>query len=429
MKTLGELAGGNGKRRMHNTCNFQHHFLKNGVSVWLQSPVIQTDRYGYVSVFFSGAGSHADPPGLKGLAHFAEHMFFSGNQKYPNKEALNKEIISKSGSINAYTNRHSTDFVVNIHEDKLEKACEVLFSMISHPLFRKEDINFEKKIVLREVEERRPRGDSLIWKHSIGAICGKKHPLNVPEIGYASHIEKISSDDLFFFHDKYYHSGNANIICGGSFSFRKDVLLVLEKVFGKMKIGLENPVAAIPVLTGGGFSKLTDKRYGKNIFELSYVFPKLSRKDAKILEFLRDCMGDGSGKPLFEELRQKRGLVYSLDLSVNTVPEFSAFEFSCNLEPQNFDEANEVFLQVLKNLDRKNFIKCMKEEQDKRDNYFNPPMKACKGIINEIITRGNLSSYYEDEEMEDSLLLEDVFNWKDKLLAKNPFVIHFIDKV
>lgn len=428
METLGMLAGANGKRRLHDTSQFDRHVLSNGIVVWLQKPVIQTDYRGFLSVFFSNVGHHNDPCDAKGLAHFLEHMIFRGSKNNRSKEELIGPISRNSGLINASTSKRHTQYQVQIHQDKLEIAAETLFEMVSSPLLAPQDIEIERNVILREIQEHRITGNDLTTEHVKRILCGKNHPMLFPGRGYPSHVEKISEEDLRSFFAANYHAGNANIICGGSFSFRGDALLILERIFGKMTVGPSNSENIIPCNPAGGVFTLKDRRYETNSLNIGYFFPKLAREKMRPLEFLVDSVGSGFSSPLLHELREKRGLIYNMSFDTKNSDEAAIATFFCGLRPGKFEEAQQIFLEVLSRINEDFLISRMYEQQNKRGNFFNLPVVVCDDAVDEIMTHGRTYSYEEWEKMEDDILLEDVMSWRDKLLSLEPLVIHFLIK-
>lgn len=429
MRTLGIMAGENGKRRMHDTSQFDRHVLSNGVVVWLQKPVIQTDYRGFLSVFFVGVGSYSDPEELKGMAHFVEHMLFRGSENKRSQDELISPITQNSGSINAKTGKYYVEYQVQINRDKLEIAAETLFDMVNAPLFDANDVVAERKIILREIREHRISGKQLMTEHAKKIMYSKKHPALFPVIGYSSHLEKITENEMRDFFIKHYHRGNANIVCGGSFSFRPDVIQILEKIFGNMRHGKINSVCEVVNLESAkGLFKFADKRYGVDSLNIGYLFPKFSMREMKLANFLNDCVSSGFGSPLFHELREKRGLVYSMSLKAASSVEGSVVALNCDLRPGKFNEAQEILLKVLGGIKEDLIIRRMREEQNKRENDFKLPVFVCEDAVDEIITHGRTYTYHEWEQLEDDIFLEDVLAWRDKLLSLEPLVIHFTTK-
>ena len=429
MKTLGMLAGANGKHRMHDTAQFDRHVLSNGIVVWLQKPVIQTDYRGYLSVFFAGVGENIDPINRKGLAHFFEHMMFRGSVNRPTKDLLIDPITGNSGFINANTSRWYTEYQVQIHSDLLKIAAEILADMLMNPLFESKIIPIEKQVVLGEIREHRITGEQLKGVHGKKVVYPKNHPFLVQDRGYPSHLERITENDLHDFFQENYHAGRANIICGGNFSFRDDVLDILENFFGKMRSGTawSGVVAPYRANKSGDYS-FVDRRFVTDSFDLCYFFDALEDRQYRALDFLISSIGCSFGSPLFHELREKHGWVYSFSLSCHKTSEGPFALFTSTLDPKRFSDAQQIFFEVLRNISEDFIIRRMREAQMRREIGFQDSIDVCKGTAIEIMIDGNACSYSESENATDDLLLEDVLSWRDKLLSLKPLVIKFLTK-
>jgi predicted Zn-dependent peptidase len=338
---------------MYDTEQFVRHELSNGIVVWLQKPSILVSLRGYLSVFFKGVGSFIDPRGLEGLAHFVEHAVFCGSRSRPSAVSLSMPIFENGGFINAVTDELFTEHWCEIGKEYFHHAVQTLFETLTEPLFDEEDLKIEKAVVIREINDyQNIGGKNLINEHAMRFIYGKGHPIVRKIRGYPSSVERISTKDVRDFFEKYYHAGSANIVCGGSFSCIPNVLEILEEHFGRMKRGESVSLVTPPLnfnLTGRHV--FSDRRYGVDELNLHYLSPRISYPEFIAPKMLFGSLTCNLIAPLMLELREKRGIVYGVTSNVANTLYGSIAGMECFIHKDKFSEAEDIFLNMLKNID------------------------------------------------------------------------------
>ncbi len=426
METLGTMTGLNGTRRMHDTSQFDRHELSNGLVVWLQKPTILTNHKGYLAVTFNGVGSNADPCGLEGLAHFVEHMLFCGSKSRKTRKELTGPIADKGGGYNAFTDEYHTQYHITLCQNEFAFAAETLFEILDKPLFDLKHFQSEKNVIIQEFQRDTRAGEGLFFRHALEFLFGKKHPSSRCTVGFPASIKRITLSDIRSFFTKYYHTGNAQIICGGSFSFREDALGILENVFSKMRCAPPNPMPIKKIIrTGGENFYRKDARYKKDALDIAYILPKISVKDFITIDFILVCIGSGDSSPLFTELRTKRGLIYSFSIKIKEMVDETMIDFYAVIKSEHFMEAEGIFFETLKNLQPEEMIENMRKLQLSRLNKFYPPIEACEDLWHELMVRNRTYSADEEATIRDDLTVEDVLSWRNQLLEMKPIVMHF----
>ena len=167
------------------------------------------------------AGSSLENKEDYGIAHFLEHMFFKGTQKYPDIQ-LAKTIESFGGEINAFTSFDYTCYYINSPSNNLNDSIDVLLDMVSNPNFLDKDIEPEKQVVFEEYR-RSIDNPSQYNFFKIQKNCfqgGYKHPI----LGTENHIKKFSRNQLISFRNKFYNTSNAFLVIAGDLS-KKDSII------------------------------------------------------------------------------------------------------------------------------------------------------------------------------------------------------------
>lgn len=416
-------------RRMHDTAQFEKHVLSNGIIVWFQKSIISVDSRGHLGVFLNGIGSSSDPKRQEGLAHFVEHMVFRGSIKNPSKEKLIDPFVSGGGIIGALTNRDITKYWAETSKNKFFDAVSVMSEMLSEPIFNQDDVEIERGVINQEIRDFKISGMRLIVKHTEQFIFGKKHPFAIEAIGYTSSIEKITKASLSDFFEKYYHAGNMEIVCGGSFSLIENAIEILEKSFGSIPVKKANAPRKSPAdFNLKGLREFIDRRYEADMLCVAFLFPSIPLEKRFALRILIESLADNFGSPLMKELRERLGLVYSVDSRFYENCGIMIAGMECSIQARNFFRAQDVFFETLKNLSSDYVVRHIKKTRELRLIDFRLPVSACGDLPEEVVRRGRPYSYREWERMEDAVTLDEIFHWRDLLLSREPLVLHFISK-
>lgn len=427
-------TGYEGIRRRYDTAVFEKHTLANGITIWMQKSPILVDESGILIVVLPGVGSQLDPPDKKGTAHFFEHIPFRGTRKKPSSQAIIKPISLRGGSMsNTNITRERTQFCIqNLAPEDFELAVETLYEMVTCPLITENDVRLEIGTIMKEYERGCADGNRMTTRTYIETFYGSKHPLGHLPVGYPNTIENMSTELLWTFHKNHYHSGNIHIICGGAFSKIPSALSCLEKSFGK----LSNNASAIPDIDWYGNTRITrlaviEPQCKRDWLILRYSIPMRTKADRPnvALRALASILGDGVDSPLMEELRTKRGLIYGSGLcDASSKPRYLDFTMFAPVAAENFGLVQEIFKTVLKRLATQTIVDAFMGRQLKRRIAFDHPINTCRNIVEEIVKWGKPFSFAEDEEAEDKVTLEEIFNWRDYLLHTEPQVLEIRTK-
>jgi predicted Zn-dependent peptidase len=418
-------TGCEGTRRMYDTARFQQYALSNDIKVWLQEKTIQVSDKGILVACLPNVGSISDPEGLSGLAHFLEHMPFRGTKKYPPNQFGKNLVEEKGGCVDASTSRECINFSVGLCKEDFEFAAELLHDFLDNPLLREEDVESERAVILREYAERESDCEYVRMKDVSKALFGE-HPYSKFPGGEKNAIENIRQNDLRIFHDENFCAENIQIICGGSFSYRDDVLDILEKTFGKISNGRKNNEVASPIGILKKHTKIVLERdyYRSDIMEIMYPLSPKDISNRYALRFLWTALSDGTSSPLILELREKRGLVYSTNLTqMSAYSQLIFLTMNCPTTKKDFSLVESVFYDSLRNLEEEYLVKQMRRWQLERKCFFKSPVDTCKDADDEIVTIGKIESFDEYNSAIDAIRWEDIFYWRDYLLNTKPIIV------
>lgn len=278
--------------------------LSNGI------PIVMEQMEGMRSVsigIWVKAGSRYEPENLQGISHFLEHMFFRGTKKRSSKE-IAIEIDSLGGELNAYTTKEFTVFYAKVLDEHANIAIDILTDMLTNSLFNESDIEKEKAIVLEEIKGAEDTPDEYIHDIFDETVWGKsglgQNILGIPDI-----ISTFSKDHLLSYTRKTYCAGDIVISAAGNFNPQKIIDYFKTNITSIKKSDISKTYLKSEFLNQFyvQYKDLSEVHISMG-FESLY----LAHKKRYHLYLLNAILGSGMSSRLFQEIREKRGLAYSI---------------------------------------------------------------------------------------------------------------------
>jgi predicted Zn-dependent peptidase len=283
---------------------FIKEYLSNGIPVVMEP--LKTMRSVALGIWVK-VGSRNETPDKNGISHFLEHMFFKGTKKRTAKD-IAIEIDSLGGDLNAFTSKESTTFYVKVLDEYLERGVELLSDVFLHSTFPEEDIEKEKRIIREEIKMVEDTPDDYIHDLFNRNIWGN-NGLGQPVLGRKETIRSFTRDDLMWHIRRYYGTKDIVISCAGNFEL-EHLLLMLNKNLGNLRRGSEPEKAPAPDF------KSKVEVFNKDLSEahicLGFKGIPQASEDRYSLFVLNTIFGGGVSSHLFQEIREKRGLAYSI---------------------------------------------------------------------------------------------------------------------
>lgn len=295
-------------------------------------------------------GSRNDPPGKEGLSHIVEHMLFRGCEGYPATIDLESAFEEIGGSVNAATDEESTCYFSRVHPDRIEEGLSLFSAMIRSPLFRGEDLEIEKRIVVEEaLEDLNERGEE-INPHTIAArtVWGDG-PLGHPTIGTPQSVERVTAEDLGLHAQRFHLPSNAVVIAAGRVDPERFRAALLTS-FGDWEGGVSDPPPPSPVRLRGPELRFVHDSDSQvhlllSFFSLCRSDPRLSR-----LRLLRRILAGGGSSRLHLRLREELGVIYSVDATITAHGEGGSFGIELFTAPEHLPLVVSTTLEELSRL-------------------------------------------------------------------------------
>lgn len=277
--------------------------LPSGLKVASRAmPGIETAAVG----LYAEAGSRNEPERVNGIAHLFEHMVFKGAGGRSARE-ISEAIEDVGGDLNACTDRDGTNFTASILAEHLALGVELLADLVLRPHLDPDELEREKGVVLQELGEARDTPSDIIFDDLWSAAFADQ-PLGRPVLGDEKTIEAITVADLRAWREERFRAGSLVLVGAGKIDHNRLVELA-ERHFGDLPDGVLD-TAAEGRFTGG-------TRVGRGAADqahlaLGFAAPAQLDPDYYAARFFSDLVGGGMSSRLFQQLREERGLAYSV---------------------------------------------------------------------------------------------------------------------
>jgi predicted Zn-dependent peptidase len=267
-----------------------------------QMPGIETAAVG----LYAEAGSRHEPAPLNGIAHLFEHMVFKGAGGRSARE-ISEAIEDVGGDLNACTDRDGTNFTASVLAEHVPLAVELISDMIVSPHFTAGDLEREKDVVLQELGEARDTPSDIIFD-DLWTAAFDAQALGRSVLGDETSIETIELSDLHDWRRSRYRAGSLMLVAAGKVDHDQLVELA-EARFGALPCGEIDPPE--PARFTGGTRV---GRVSADQAHLALAFPAPAQRDPDFFaaRFFSDIVGGGMSSRLFQQVREERGLAYSV---------------------------------------------------------------------------------------------------------------------
>jgi predicted Zn-dependent peptidase len=286
---------------------FHKEVLDNGIRVVMEEiPFVKSASIGiWVEV-----GSRDEADAEAGLSHFLEHMFFKGTARR-SAQQIAQEMDGLGGELNAFTSRETTAFYAKVVDEHLPRAVALLSDLFRHSLFSPVEIEREKKVVLEEIKMVEDDPEDLVHDlHTANVWSGS--PIGRPILGEVKIIRAISRRKILDYLGRKYLPERIVISVAGRFN-RSALIRQLNRAFRTLgrtadRGSSEHSRAPVP----SGHLVIRRKKLEQTHLCLGLPGLPLAHSDRYGMYVLNTLLGGGMSSRLFQEVREKRGLVYSI---------------------------------------------------------------------------------------------------------------------
>ena len=271
---------------------------------------VATDRIDTVDTVSLGiwvdVGTRHEPPEINGVAHFLEHMAFKGTERR-SARAIAEEIEAVGGHLNAYTSRESTAYYAKVLKEDVSLALDILADILQHSTFDPEELERERTVILQEIGQANDTPDDIIFDY-FQERAFPDQAMGRPVLGSPEIIRGLRREAVVTYLRDHYSAEKMVVAAAGNVEHERLVDLAATLL---SELPAQRAVTTEPARYAGG-----DRREERDLEQLHLVlgFPGvvLGDPDYYAASVLSTAFGGGMSSRLFQEIREKRGLVYAI---------------------------------------------------------------------------------------------------------------------
>ena len=280
------------------------HTLPNGFRIATETmPGLKSAAIG-IWVLAGGRHEQAEQ---NGIAHFLEHMAFKGTARRTALE-IAEAIEDVGGYINAYTSREMTAYYARVLEDDVDLALDVIADILLNPVFADEEIEVERGVILQEIGQTLDTPDDIVFDW-LQEAAYPDQPLGRTILGESDRVSSFGRSDLHRFVSEHYGPGQM-ILCAAGAVDHDAICRAAEQLFGQLS-PIKRPSLIQPARWQGG-ERREIKALEQVHFALALEGPDYRDPAIHTAQIWATAMGGGMSSRLFQEIRENRGLCYTI---------------------------------------------------------------------------------------------------------------------
>lgn len=283
-------------------------------------------------------GSRDERADQAGLAHFMEHMMFKGT---PRRSAtdISEAFDALGAESNAFTSKEYTCFYARFVDERLDAVLALLADMVLNSSFNDEDIQTEREVVLEEIARSEDEPDDHVFEMFTGALL-PTHPLGRPVLGAEELVASYTHANCRDFHAEHYHAGNLVVSAVGNLC-HDELAQKVSTAFSSIGRGvrLERP-RAVEHARGLFAYQQRDTEQAHIVYGFPWYAAKSNERFAGSL--LCSLLGGSASSRLFQEVREKQGLAYSIMSGASAYSDTGQFYVYCGTRPDNVGKAMDI---------------------------------------------------------------------------------------
>jgi predicted Zn-dependent peptidase len=291
--------------------NIERQVLPNGLT-------ILTERMDHIRSVSMGiwirSGSRHEDPRVNGITHFVEHMVFKGTTSR-SAEDIARQVDSIGGNMDAFTGKETICFNVKVLDEHLPIAVDILSDMVLHPTFDGKEIGRERGVILEEIKMDEDNPDYLVHEIFTQNFF-KGHPLGKPILGTKETVRRFDQESIWAYYGGKFAPGNMIISAAGNLQ-HQDFVDLLRQRFEQLPVGPNECWRDTPPKTNSRIILRNKKALEQVQICIGVPSYPISHERRYVTYILNTLLGGGMSSRLFQNVREKQGLVYSIFSELN----------------------------------------------------------------------------------------------------------------
>ena len=319
------------------------HTLSNGLRI-IHEP--SSSKVAYCG-FAVDAGTRDEAENEQGMAHFVEHLIFKGTRKRKAWHILNR-MENVGGDLNAYTNKEETVIYSAFLTEHFGRALELLADIVFHSTFPQNEIEKETEVIIDEIQSYEDTPSELIFDDFEDMIF-RNHPLGRNILGRPDLVKKFRSEDAMAFTSRFYQPSNMVFFVLGDFNFQKIVRQVEKLLVDLPLVTVENQ-RTIPPLYVPEQLVVHKETHQAHVMIGSRGYNAYDDKRTALYLLNNILGGPGMNSRLNVSLRERRGLVYTVESNLTSYTDTGAFCIYFGTDPEDVDTCLKLTYKELKRM-------------------------------------------------------------------------------
>lgn len=375
-----------------------------------------------VTGYWVEAGGVCEEESNCGISHFLEHMAFKGTTTRSAKQ-IAEEIEAVGGCSNAYTSKEVTAFHAKVLKEDKQVAIDILSDILLNPVFDKEELEKERGVILQEISQTFDTPDDIIFDH-FQNVAFANQSMGRPILGPVSVVSRITSEDLRNYRAKYYNADNVIFAAVGDVH-HDDIVESANKYFSQFSSATTPVHDKTYTYTGGMYS---DKR---NLEQTHVIigFNGLSSLDPDYytLAIFSSILGGGMSSRLFQEVREKRGLVYSIYSFSSSYKRNGLFGIYAATSADKLCELSDIvsaeLISMRDNISEKEFNRTKAQFKAALLMASESNSATCEQIVNQTLLFKEPLSHEAILNKIESVSIDDVMRLTDRIISSKASVV------
>ena len=320
-----------------NQATYQKTVLNNGVRIVSERiPYVRSVSIG----LWTNVGSRDESGSENGLSHFLEHMVFKGTKNRSVRE-IAQSLESLGGYLNAFTTKEQTCFYARVLDEHIERATDVLSDLLQNGTFKRKELEKEKVVVIEELKNAEDDPEDIIHDYLEKALF-PGHSVGFPIIGTEENLRSFTRSHLQHYASEHYIAPNVVVAAAGNVDHAALVRLA-EKYLSRLSSSVKTPVRLqAPTKPPRAVSREFTKHIQQSHICVGTVAYGIRHRDRYPLMVMNALLGEGMSSRLYQTIREKHGLAYSVFSFVNLLSDTGSFGAYIGTDKNNVANALEL---------------------------------------------------------------------------------------
>ncbi len=284
------------------------------------------------------AGARNETPAENGMAHFLEHLVFKGGEKYPHYSDVNETAERLGGVLNAYTSHDLVAFHITVRAESAAPAIDLLSDFVGRPRIDAEELDRERGVVIQEINRAFDQ-PSMVAEYLIDKAAFGDHPLGRPVLGPEENLRSFTREGIVAFRERRWAGATGGVFLAGNLDHLPEEG-ELHESFGRFP-ALSEPPPYEPAPSFSPGTLIEERDTNQSHLRMIYR-PQIEVKDVRqraALAIYSTLLGGSMGSRLFDEIREKRGLCYSVYAIAHAFADVPILQLGSGLESSKCIEA------------------------------------------------------------------------------------------